>query len=394
MFSLGKSKKKETIYLDHASTTPVLPEVVTEMNRYHTENFYNPSSLYRKGVLVKKDIDNYRKKINELLHTQATDVIFTASGTEANNLTLLGFRSNDGRFDGKHFVTSNIEHTSVLDVFSEIEKLGGSVTYIEVDEQGLINPKDILPAIKENTVLISFIFAHNEIGVIQDIKTISKMVRKAEKNLGVKVPIHIDASQAPNYVEINMLKIGVDMMTLDAQKIYGPKGIGVLIKKRSLDLRPVIFGGKQEDGLRAGTEPASLIAGFTKALEIAVKDQKKETKRLAELRDWMIERILKKFPDSSLNGSPSQRLANNINICFPGLDAEYAVIQLDYAGVLCSYASSCSSLGDSLASYAVDALKKGNCGSSSLRFTLGRSTTKKDLELVIEKLSEIIDKQK
>lgn len=383
--------RKKEIYLDYASTTPVLPEVLSVMRKYHTEDFHNPSSLYRSGVRMKKEFEKTKENILHAFEAQASKVVFTGSGTEANNLALLGMRNDEGRFDGMHFVTSNIEHSSVREVFGQIEKLGGEVTYLQVDEKGLIKPKDVLAAIKKNTKLISFILVHNEIGVIQDIKQISKMVRRAEKYLGIKVPIHLDACQAPNYLKIDMLRMGVQMLTVDGQKIYGPKGIGALVLKKNINLKPIIFGGKQEMGLRAGTEPISLIKGFEKALEIAERDRVRETERLTLLRDKAIEKILKEFPGSSLNGDSESRIAHNINICFPGLDAEYAVIQLDYAGICCSYASSCNSLGDTLTSLSVDVLGKKGCGGSSLRFTMGRMNCERDLDILLEKLKNIVD---
>jgi cysteine desulfurase len=390
MFNYFKKKKEKGIYLDYASTTPVLKEVLSIMNRYASDDFYNPSSLYRGGVLVKREIESAKKEIKELLNTQAAQVVFTASGTESNNLAILGMRNDEGKFDNMHFVTTNIEHTSTLSTFKEVERLGGEVTYIKVNSDGLIDPRDLLHMIKPNTKLISIILVHNEIGIIQDIKQISKMVRKSEKNLNIKVPIHIDASQAPNYLQVDMVRMGVDMITLDAQKIYGPKGIGVLIVKKGIELKPLVFGGKQEGGLRAGTENVGHIMGFTEALKIADRDRENETDRLMDIREEAIDRILAEFKGSSLNGSRENRVANNINICFPGLDAEYAVVQLDYANIQCSYASSCNSLGDSLTSYTVDALGKEGCGSSSLRLTLGRGTVKADMETLIKELKKIV----
>ena len=376
--------------MDYASTTPVLPEVVSAMEVYWNTDFFNASGLYRDAVSVASVLSDARKTIASAIGGQARDIIYTASGTEANNLALLGLRNSDGRFDGVHIITSVFEHPSIGETCAYVESLGGEVTYVSVDAEGIVQTRELLDALRPTTRLVSVMMVNNEIGTIQPIRVLVRMVRKAEKEFGTRIYIHTDASQALNYLPVSVQSLGVDMMTLDASKIYGPKGIGLLYKKDDVPLKPLVFGGGQEQGVRSATEATPLIVGFAQAVSMAVADRETETPRLEKLRDDAISRILSAFPAAELNGSPDMRIANNINICFPGLDAEYAVIRLDYGGIQCSFASSCSSLVDDTHSVSIKALGKTDCASSSLRFTLGRHTQKGDIDVLLKQLHKIV----
>jgi len=394
IFSHSSSAKKvfnaKKIYFDYASTTPVLPEVFLAMKPFLTDMSYNPSSIYENGVQARILVEKARKDISEEIGGRPEGLVFTASGTESNNMAILGQRNIDGRFDGVHMITSAIEHPSVIEVFKEVEKLGGEVTFVSVDKFGIINLKELSSALCEKTKMVSVMMVNNEIGTIQPIKEISTIIRKAQKKFGTKIIFHTDASQAFNYLKIDSLRLGVDMVTLDASKIYGPKGIGILYITPGIKVLPIIFGGGQERGLRSGTESLHQIIGLAKAFEIIAKKRKVETDRIMALREYCIDEILKKIPLAKLNGHREMRIANNINICFPQMDSENAVILLDHNGIECAYASSCKSTGNDVSSYVVDALG-GDCGTHSLRFTLGIFTKKSQIDFLVSILQKIVN---
>ena len=392
---------RRRIFLDHASTTPIAPEVDKTMRSHKIVQFANPSALYTEALEAKKLLNGSRERIARILNCRKNDIVFTSGGTEGNNLALLGvFEAQLGHRMSKlgnfapHFVTTIIEHPSVLEVFKEIERRGGKVTYIPVDEKGMVNPNSIRAALKKNTVLVSVMYANNEIGTIQPIKEISKIIqeyrRKIKRQNSTWPYFHTDSCQVPLYLSVDCLKLGVDMMTLDGIKIYGPRGSGILYVKSGVETMPIVFGGGQEKGLRSGTENIPAFAGFAKALEMADEMRERESERLKIIRDYAITEILKNFPKASLNGSADERLPNNVNICFPGLNAEFAVISLDVLGVCASYSSSCRTLKEDSSSYVVESLGKTECKESSLRFTLGRDSKKGDIDYLIVALKKII----
>lgn len=388
--------KKKRVFLDYAGATPIDKSVIKAMNEASVF-FANPSSLYSSALSAKELIDNSRKSIADILSTDKTNIVFTSGGTESNNLAILGvfnFFKKDSFIP--HFITSKIEHPSILEVFKEVERLGGEVTYLDVSSDGVVSKNDIASAIKDNTVLVSIMYANNEIGTIQPIKEISRVIKdyrnkktEHQKN-GAWPYFHTDASQASLYLNLNTLELGVDLMTLDGIKMYGPRGFGILFVKKYVGISPIIFGGGQENGLRSSTENLPSIVGFAKALEIAEKIKKKESSRVQDIRDYAIEKIEKEFPQASLNGSKLNRLPNNINFCFPGLDAEFAVVSLDVLGVSASYSSSCRTLKEDSSSYVVESLGREGCSESSLRFTLGRESKKGDIDFLLECLHKVI----
>jgi len=389
--ALVKKNFNRRIYLDHASTTPVLPEVVRAMSRFWKNTFQNPSALYSEGVSAKKNLERARADVANVLHARPDEIIFTASGTESDNMAIFGI-VRASKIKNPHIIVSAIEHPAILEVADEIKKQGGRVTIIPVDKNGLVEPQNVVDAITKNTILVSIMYANNEIGTVEPVREIAKVIRHARKKFKHNFPyFHTDASQAGNYLSLNVLELGVDMMTLDGSKIYGPKGIGMLFLKRRINLSPIIFGGGQESGKRSGTENLALIVGFANALVVVQKDREKESKRLCLLRDYFIKNILKKVKNASLNGHQSLRLPNNVNFCVPGISGEFAVIKLDYKGILCSSSSSCRTLSENNSSYVIQALGKKKCDESSLRFTLGRSTTKKDIDTALRAVEEIIE---
>ena len=387
---------KKEVYLDCASTTYLNPEVLKAMKPFQQKSFGNPGSLHRLGVEAKKAVSEARKKIAGILDCSSSEIIFTGSGTESDNLAILGVAKN---FKTKelsykpHIITSAIEHKAVLEPCKELEKEGFDVVYLETDEFGMVSPDEIAKTIKPETFLVSIMYANNEVGTIQPIKEIAKVIRRANKERTVsnKILFHTDACQASGALPLNVQKLGVDLMTINGSKIYGPKGVGVLYKKTGVAVKPLIFGGGQERGLRSGTENVAGIVGMAKALEIAEKRREKESLKLSALRDYFIEKVLKIIPDARLNGHPKDRLPNNANISFKNVDGEALVLFLDKEGIYVSTGSACTSDADY--SYVIKELRvPKEYANGTARFTLCRDTTKKDIDYVLKNLSPIVEK--
>jgi len=399
------------IYLDYAATTPVDKRVVKVMKPYIGGIFGNPASLYKEGVQALKAANEARKSVAGVLQCKSDEIIFTSGGTESNNLAILGtyfyhqnVLKNDVEDRLLHFVTTTIEHSSVLEIFRHIEDLGGKVTYVAPKENGIVSVKDIEDAIYANTVLVSVMYANNEIGTIQPIREIGKVIKK-KKEEGQNIIFHVDACQGALFLSLFVHDLFVDLLTLDGSKMYGPKGTGVLYKKRGVCLSPIIFGGGQEQGLRSGTENVAGIVGFATALNIARAEREREAERLTALRNYLFSELTKRTKEIApdpiiLNGDEVLRLPNNINICKLGLDAEYAVMRLDVLGFAVSSVSTCKTLSDNPSSYVVEEIYKNkedqgsrSCSQSSLRVTLGRWTTKRDIDRFIPTLLTVLDKK-
>lgn len=388
------------IYLDHAATTPQESRVLEIMRKVGAEVYGNPSSIHKEGVMAKKVLEEAKRSVADILHAHPDEIIFTSGGTESNNLAIFGTIENIWTSDVQiknnrraHIIVSNIEHPSVLECVREIERRGAEVTYLPISSDGIVSSKSVKEALRGNTVLVSVMYANNEIGMIQPIGEIAKVIRQHNK-AGGKVVFHTDACQAVNYLDMNVLKLGVDMMTFNASKIYGPKGIGALFVKRGVTLAPQIFGGGQEGGVRSGTENVAAIAGFAEAVRIAEKMKEKESVRLAKLRDFLIHEILTKIPDTVLNGSASERLPNNANISFLGADAEEMVIALDARGIAASTGSACANISrDGKVSSVILALDGDRIRAmGSVRFTFGRETKKEDIVRTVNELLVIMKK--
>jgi len=408
-----KFLSNKIIYLDYSSATPVDEKVQKMMTLYESKFFANPSSIHSSGVNVKNIINDARAKIASLLFVSKDEIIFTGSGTESNALAILGVVNSyyEINFNGKipHIITTVIEHPSVLENCQFLEKTGRArITYVPVDKNGIVNPKDIKDAIEENTILVSVMYANNEIGTIQPIQEIAKEIRHyrkiktSQQNKTIFPLFHTDAAQAMNYLSTeNVEKLGVDLMSFNSSKIYGPKGIGILYKKNSVILSPLYRGGGQEFGLRSGTENVALIAGVTLALEKTYEIKERESARLIILRDYGINKLLKLSNNSPfkivLNGDKLNRLPNNINISISGVSSELLVIELDAKGIEVSEKSACHSSDDN-SSYVIKSIrkicKKGQEEEGSLRISLGRYTTKKDIDVLVKELGKILYKYK
>ncbi len=378
------------IYLDYAATTYIDPRVLQKMKPYLTTAFGNASSLYSLGREAKTAIDTARKDIAKILGVLPSEIIFTGSGTESANLAILGI-AKAYQDKGNHLIVSKIEHKAVLESVERLGKEGFRVTYLDVDSRGVINLNELKKNLNKKTILVSIMYANNEIGTIQPISEISKIIIKFKKE-NLLPAFHSDACQAAGALSLKVKDLGVDLLTLNGSKIYGPKGSGCLYKNQNFKIEPLIVGGSQEMGLRAGTENPALIVGFSEALKLAEKLRKKESQRLRNLRNYFIERASKIIPHCRLNGHTQKRLPNNINLSFAGIEGESLVLKLDQYCTSVSTGSACTST-DLTPSHVLLALGlPEDLAHGSLRLTLGRKTTKKDLDYVLKILPPVVEK--
>jgi cysteine desulfurase len=377
---LPKIRMKQ-IYLDNAATTKVDDKVLKEMLPYFSENYGNASSVHSFGQEAKNALENSRKIIAKAIGANSREIFFTSGGTEGNNFALKGiFFSNYP--EKNHIITTKIEHDCVLNTCKWLEKQGAKVTYLDVDEEGFVNLEDLKKSITNKTIIVSIIHGNNEIGTIQDIENIGKICK--EKG----VLFHTDACQSFTKVPINVNKQNLSLVTLNSHKIHGPKGVGAIYIKEGIKITPLFHGGGHERKMRSGTENISGIVGFAKAVEIA---NSKDVKRMTELRDYFIEKILK-FPNVKLNGSKNNRICNNINISFNNIEGEAIGGYLENFGIYTSTGSACAS--HSLeSSHVLNAIGLEPVqANSSLRISISKYTAKEELDYVLEKLSSIVEK--
>lgn len=352
---------KNRIYLDYAATTA---------------KEGNPSSIHQKGVKAKKMLEIARRKTAAFFGARPEEIIFTSGGTESNNLAIFGAIGA-----GRHAITTIIEHSSVLECFRELEKQGVKVDYLPMNKDGILELETLAKALRPETILVSVGYANSEIGTIQPIREISKILPDS-------IIFHTDASQAPLYLNCDRETLGADLITVDGHKIYGPLGVGTLFVRRGINLKPIMFGGGQENGLRPGTENLPAVVGLVEALELARKNREKESKRLLTLRDFFIAEIKKEIPEAIFNGSREQCLPNIINFSFPDKEAEFLALQLDAAGIAVATKSAC--LKNERESHVIKALSGDpRRASSAIRFSFGKDTKKSDLEYTIKVLRKL-----
>jgi len=401
-----KPQNKKLVYLDHAATTYVDPEVKAVMEPYYTEKFGNPSGLYKIGREVNGAINEARRKIAEILHALPDNIIFTGGGTESDNLAIFGIAYKHQE-KGKHIISTKVEHHAVLHPLEKLAKQGFEITYLDVDEFGQINLKQFKDALRPDTILVSIMSANNEIGTIYPIADVGKEILKWHKVNNTPYPyFHSDACQAAGVLDLDVEKLHVDLLTINGSKIYGPKGVGTLYKRRNVNIEPLILGGGQEMGLRSGTENVPAIVGLAKALKLVQKNREVENKRLIELRQYFWEELQKKINKIKLNGpqfhsadcagqaslDKLERLPNNLNVTFLDIEGEAMLLYLDEYGIVCSTGSACTSTSLD-ASHVLRA-----CGMpyeyahGSLRFTMGKCNTKKDIDYVMKYLPGIVEK--
>lgn len=376
---------RSSVYLDHAAATPLDKRVFAVMKPYLAGEYGNPSALYTLGTAARSAVEHSRSLVAGALHTQPDTIVFTSGGTESNNLALFGVALEHAGH-GKHIVVSAVEHDSVLEPVRELERRGWSVTIVPVGRAGKINPDAVMAAVKPETVLVSIMYANNEIGTIQPIAEIGKKIVRYRVQQGSTYPyFHTDACQAAGYLDLSVEKLHVDLMTLNSGKVYGPKGVGCLFVRRGVVLKPLLYGGQQERGLRAGTENVAGIVGFAKALELCQKERERETARLQKLSSEFWKKLLGIFPQVVLNGPAigGERLPGNVNIQFVGTEGEKLVLYLNEAGVFCSTGSACSlesgNFSHVLKAIGLNERSAGEC----VRFSLGKTTKQSSLDFAL-----------
>ncbi len=377
---------RDTIYLDHAATTPVDPKVVEAMLPYFSERYGNASSIYRLGQEAHQAMEEARKAVAEILNAQPREIIFTGCGSESDNLAIRGVAWAN-RERGNHIITSSIEHHAVSHTCEQLQKhFGLEVTYLPVDRYGVVDPDDVARAITDHTVLISVMYANNEVGTLEPISEIGKIARSHG------ILFHTDAVQAGGTLTLDVEGLNVDLMSLSGHKFYAPKGVGVLYVRRGVKLLPMQTGGGHERGRRAGTENIPYMVGFAKALQLAHSQREEENARLKALRDRLIEGVLSSIPQSHLTGHPTQRLANSASFTFRYVEGDSILLHLDLEGIAASSGSACTS-GSLEPSHVLMAMGiPPEVAHGSLRLTLGRSNTNQQIDYVLGVLSGIMER--
>lgn len=375
---------EKRIYLDYAAATPLDRRVLEAMQPYFAEKFYNPSASYLGARDVRKDVEKARASVAHWLGARPAEIVFTAGATEANNLAIRGVLE---QFPSANVVVSSIEHESVLAPAAAYD-----CRLAPVDKAGLVELDKLEKLIDEKTVLVCVGYANNEIGVVQPLREIARLIatRRARRTSSLPLYFFADAAQAANYLDLHVDRLGIDLMSLNGGKIYGPKQSGALFVKAGVQLKPLILGGGQERGLRSGSENVAGITGFARALELAQTTRRGESARLGKLQRLFFELLARQLPPAKINGSLKKRLPNNVHITFPGVDNERLLIQLEEAGVLAAAGSACSA-ADERPSHVLSALGLSDAEArSSLRFSLGRATTEADIKHTVKMLEDII----
>ena len=369
------------IYLDNAASTPVHEQVLHEMIPFLQDQFGNPSSIHRYGRFAQRAIQNARKQIAHLINSEPSEILLTSGGTESNNTALFGLAH---AAKGNHIVTSSIEHEAILEPCKKLEKEGFEITYIPVDDSGLVNSKDIEKSITPETCLVSIMFANNEVGTIQPIQEISKICHDKQ------IVFHTDAVQAVGKVKLDVKELGIDMLSISSHKINGPKGVGALYIKKGIEIIPFIFGGGQENGMRSGTENVASIVGFGKACQLAQENMKQNILHLQNIRNNLIAKVMKEIPLVTLNGHSDQRIANNAHFTFLGVNGEDLIIKLDENGIAASTGSACS-VRVQKESHVLKAMGFSHDQiAGSLRLTVGISNTDSEIEKTVEILKKVV----
>ncbi|MEE8619264.1 MAG: cysteine desulfurase NifS [Dehalococcoidales bacterium] len=373
------------IYLDYAATTPTHPEVVKAMLPYFTDAFGNPSSIHFHGQEAKGAIEEARVKVANLINARDEEIVFTSGGTEADNFALKGvaFANED---KGNHIITSSIEHHAVIEPCKLLEGRGFSVTYLPVDEYGLVEPDEVRRAITDKTIIISVMHANNEVGTIERIAEIGKIAKEAE------IYFHTDAVQMVGHIPVDVNELGVDLLSMSAHKLYGPKGVGALYIRKGTKLVAFMHGGEQERRRRASTENLPGVVGFGKAVELAGQEMSEEEKRLTYLRDQLVKGLMERIDHTRLNGHPTMRLPSNVNVSVDYVEGESMVLNLDLEGICASTGSACSSSSLEPSHVLLAMGLSHEQAHGSLRFTLGKWTTEEEIRRVLEVLPRIVAK--
>ena len=381
------------VYLDHAATTPLDPRVLEAMLPYLEGDYGNPSSFHTMGKRVKDAMEDARARIASILRARSDEILFTSGGTESDNLAILGVARANAK-EGKHLVTTAFEHHAVLEAMMHLEKKEGfEVTYLKPDHDGLISVEQVMAAIRPDTILVSVMMANNEIGTILPVSDIGNAMQKRRAAEKRAFPLlHTDACQATGYLDLDLEKLHVDLLTINGSKMYGPKGIGALYVKRGIKLQPLQFGGAQERSIRPGTEHIAGIIGMARALELAQASRTAETQRLQPLRDMLVDGIRERIKKVRLNGHATTRLPNNVNMSIMDIEGEALLLYLDASGVYASTGSACTSASLDPSHVILSLGMPYEVAHGSIRFTLGHATTKEDIAYVLDVLPPLVEK--
>ena len=373
----------QRIYMDYAATTPVKEAVFAEMLPYFMESYANPAAVHLFGQEAKSAVEKARTRVAELIGANAEEIYFTSGGTEADNWALRGV-AEAYRDKGKHIITSRIEHHAVLHTLQYLEKQGYDVTYLEVDTEGRIRIEDLIRAIREDTILISIMAANNEIGTLEPLAEIGRIAKERG------ILFHTDAVQAYGHIPLNVHAMQIDLLSASAHKCGGPKGIGLLYMRKGVRIEPLMYGGAQERNYRAGTHNTPGIVGFGKASQLAKEKLTSQMTYVSKLREYMVGRVTTEIPFSFLNGGKAERLAGNVNICFPYVESESLLILLDQQGICASAGAACAS-GSMKPSHVLLAIGRSTEEArSSIRFSLSEETTREEIDIVVNQLVEIV----
>lgn len=376
-----------TVYFDNAATTAIDSKVFKSMIPFLTEEYGNPSSLYHIGRSAKKAIDEAREKVATLINADKNEIYFTSCGTESDNTAIKGI-AYANKQKGNHIITTKIEHHAILESCKDLEKKGFNVTYLNVDKDGIVDLQELENSITDETILISIMFANNEIGTIQPIEYISKIAKKHN------IIFHTDSVQAVGNVHIDVKNMGIDMLSMSGHKIYGPKGVGALYVKKGIVFDEFMNGGHQEKGKRAGTENLASIVGLGRACELCENDFETHIKSITELKNYCIEKIKESIPDFKINGSMEHRLPGNINMSFKGVEASGLLLELDKKGICVSAGSACNS-SENTPSHVLTAIGLSvEEAKSTIRISIGKFNTKWEVDFLVQNLKEITQKLK
>ncbi|MCX8126364.1 MAG: cysteine desulfurase [Dehalococcoidia bacterium] len=378
------------VYLDHAATTPVHPKVVEAMLPYFTEKFGNPSAAYWLGQEAHEAITRSRAVVADVLGCAPKEIVFTSGATESINNALKGvaFASSDA--SGNHIITSSVEHHAVLETCKFLKRFGFEVTFLPVDHTGLVDPLDVGRAITPRTILVSVMLANNEVGTIEPVAEIGKVVRERSQKLGRKIVFHTDAVQAAEWLDLNVDALGVDMLSLSAHKFFGPKGVGILYLRRGTPFLTQQCGGAQEDGRRAGTENVAGIVGLGEALRLAVEYRDSNAAHCRRLRDRFIKEVEARIPDVQLTGHRTQRLPNNASFCFKHIDGGAILLHLDFLGVAASSGSACSTGSTEPSHVLISMGIPAEVARGSVRFSFGPGNTDDDVDYTLSVLPDVV----
>ena len=382
---------EKLIYMDYAATTPTRQEVVDTMLPYMTTNFGNPSSIYTLAQDARNAVDSARKTISKILGSRSSEIVFTSGGTESDN-TAIKSVSFAMKHLGNHIITSMVEHHAVLHACQQMEQFGFDVTYLPVDHNGQVRIEDLENSITENTILVSIMYANNEIGTIQPIKDMVRTVKNKANELSKTIVFHTDAVQAVGHVDIDVTELGVDMLSMSAHKFYGPRGVGALYVKRGTPFESLLAGGGQERQRRSGTENVAGIVGMAHALKLTHTDRKHESLRILRMRDRVVKELSNSVENLVFNGHPINRLDNNVSVSFRGVEGEPVLMGLDFAGICASSGSACSSASVEPSHVLLAIGRSAEEAQGTLRITLGRDNSEEDIDYLLDVLPNLVNK--